>query len=118
LGDYSDGIERINIELSLNNKLRLVDALRDALNSNLPLHAMEENISRDELLGNRLTTAQEHLALIGARWQFLRGNLDMPVAEAMPRLIELGAIDGAYQHAKTGETLFSARLCDSRLVEN
>ena len=27
LGDYSDGIERINIELSINNKLKLVDAL-------------------------------------------------------------------------------------------
>ena len=85
LGDYSDGIERINIELSLNNKLRLVDALRDALNSNLALHAnaTDENISRDELLGNRITAAQEHLALIGARWQFLRGNLDMPVAQAL-----------------------------------
>ncbi len=106
LGDYSDGIERINIELSFNNKLRLVDALRDALNSNLPLHAIEETISRDELLGNRVSAAQERLALIGARWQFLRGNLDMPVAQALPRLVELGAIDGAYAHAKNGETLF------------
>ena len=28
LGDYSDGVERINIELSITNKLRIVEALR------------------------------------------------------------------------------------------
>ena len=31
LGDYSNGIERINIELSINNKLKLINEL-------LPLH--------------------------------------------------------------------------------
>ena len=29
LGDYSDGIERINIELSIQNKLRLLDTLTE-----------------------------------------------------------------------------------------
>jgi hypothetical protein len=27
MGEYTDGIERINIELSISNKLRLVEAL-------------------------------------------------------------------------------------------
>lgn len=38
LGDYSDGIERINIELSINNKLKLVDALQDFMVGDLPLY--------------------------------------------------------------------------------
>src|SRR5207237_6252963 len=36
LGDYSDGIERINIELSIRNKLRLTDALMDFLRGPMP----------------------------------------------------------------------------------
>jgi FAD/FMN-containing dehydrogenase len=31
LGDYTDGIERINVELSLANKIALCDALQEAL---------------------------------------------------------------------------------------
>src|SRR5690349_13848801 len=38
LGEYSDGIERINIELSLANKLRLLSELEILLSGELPLH--------------------------------------------------------------------------------
>ena len=39
LGDYTDGIERINIELSIRNKLRLADELAAFLASPLLAHA-------------------------------------------------------------------------------
>ena len=38
MGDYCDGIERINIELSLKNKLKLLDALGEFFAGELPLH--------------------------------------------------------------------------------
>ena len=39
LGGYSDGIERINIELSIRNKIALLDAVRDFLaGGDLPLY--------------------------------------------------------------------------------
>ena len=37
LGDYSDGIERINIELSIRNKLRILDAVAALLAGELPV---------------------------------------------------------------------------------
>jgi len=42
LGEYSDGIERINIELSIQNKLKLVDALEAFLQGDLPVQPDEE----------------------------------------------------------------------------
>src|SRR4029079_5131294 len=39
LGDYTDGIERINIELSLKNKIRLADELLQFIDSPLLGHA-------------------------------------------------------------------------------
>ncbi|MCH2222867.1 MAG: FAD-binding oxidoreductase, partial [Dechloromonas sp.] len=38
MGEYCDGIERINIELSTQNKLALCDALSEFLQGDLPLH--------------------------------------------------------------------------------
>src|SRR5712672_3400726 len=41
LGDYSDGIERFNIELSISNKLKLLAALSDFVCGELPLQQGE-----------------------------------------------------------------------------
>ena len=46
LGDYSDGIERINIELSLSNKIRLLDALEALLTATLPLASGSREVCR------------------------------------------------------------------------
>ena len=63
LGEYSDGIERINIELSLKNKIRLMDALEAFFSGELPLHQEAEQVSPQELLGSRVEQA---LALVRA----------------------------------------------------
>ena len=90
LGDYSEGIERINIELSIKNKLRLVDALQVLFKSRLPLHADDENISSDEIFGARIEQARECLAEVRARWSWLLANLEMPVAGAEAELAAIG----------------------------
>ena len=85
LGDYSDAIERINIELSIHNKLKLLAAMEGFLQSDLPLaHGDADLVPVTELLGDRVEQA---LALVSAtrrRWQWLHDNLDVPLSPQLP----------------------------------
>ncbi|HUX64053.1 DUF3683 domain-containing protein [Sulfuricella sp.] len=80
LADYSDGIERINIELSTQNKLKLLDALEEFIAGDLPLHRDDETLPDAELLGTRRETALALLRDSRKRWQWLLENLDAPYA--------------------------------------
>jgi FAD/FMN-containing dehydrogenase/Fe-S oxidoreductase len=90
LGDYSEGIERLNIELSIKNKLRLIDQLEHLVGTRLPLHADDENIAREEIFGSRVEQSRELLTATRARWRYLLDNLDRPVEEARTALTGLG----------------------------
>jgi len=57
LGDYSDGIERINIELSINNKLKLADALQAFMGGDLPLYEDDDTQVDQELLASKKAQA-------------------------------------------------------------
>ena len=87
MGDYCDGIERINIELSLHNKLKLLDALDEFFSGELPLYYQDDHqLGSAELLGNRAQQARELLSEVRARWQWLRDNLDAPQTQTPPNL--------------------------------
>ena len=75
MGDYCDGIERINIELSLRNKLRLCDALSRFLAGDLPLRAYEESVDKTDILGDRRDLALNAVNTVRERWQWLYDNL-------------------------------------------
>jgi len=77
MGDYCDGIERINIELSITNKLELADALTEFLQGELPLHAGDANLDAELLLGDRREQALELIAEVRAHWQGLLDKLDL-----------------------------------------
>ena len=80
MGDYCDGVERINIELSLSNKLKLITALQEFFGGELPLYYQDDaQLGDAELLGNRPQQARELLAEVGRRWQWLLQNLDAPL---------------------------------------
>ena len=81
MGDYCDGIERINIELSLANKIELADALAEFLKGELPLHAGDANLDPELLLGDRREQALETIAEVRGYWQGLLDNLDRHFAE-------------------------------------
>ncbi|MDP1996537.1 MAG: FAD-linked oxidase C-terminal domain-containing protein, partial [Gallionella sp.] len=82
MGDYCDGIERINIELSLKNKLKLLDALDEFFAGELPLHYQDDaQLGDTELLDNRPQAAQQLLADVRTRWQWLLDNLDAASSE-------------------------------------
>jgi FAD/FMN-containing dehydrogenase/Fe-S oxidoreductase len=71
MGEYTNGIERINIELSLKNKLQVLDGLEAFLTkSALPLGKNDEDyeIPSAEILGDRVQQALELIAKVRARW--------------------------------------------------
>ena len=82
MGDYCDGIERINIELSLRNKLRLCDALTDFVKGDLPLRFYENSVDANELIGDRREQALAFIAQVRQRWQWLYDHLDLSLPEA------------------------------------
>ena len=72
MAEYTDGIERINIELSLRNKLALCDALTEFFaRGDLPLGRQDDagEIPSAELLGDRLAQALALLSEVRALWQ-------------------------------------------------
>jgi FAD/FMN-containing dehydrogenase/Fe-S oxidoreductase len=111
MGDYCDGIERINIELSLHNKLKLLDELDEFFTGNLPLHYQDDaQLGDTELLGNRPQMAQQIIAEVRARWQWLRDNLDAPLTQTPPGLPLSGEVT-SFPHDKGGSrgvTVFDA----------
>ncbi len=84
LADYSDGIERINIELSIKNKLKLLPALQAFFQGALPLLRDDEVVPDEELLGDRRERALALLEGVQTRWSNLLNNLDSPCAEYHP----------------------------------
>ena len=72
MADYTDGIERINIELSLRNKLKLVTELEAFFaRGQLPLgkHDDASEIPSAELLEDRVAQALALLREVGTLWQ-------------------------------------------------
>ena len=94
MGEYTDAIERINIELSIENKLELLAELDRYLAAPLSLGKTDDldldRLSRDEIVGDRAEQARELLAYTHARWSYLLTHLDTPLAEALPELSRLG----------------------------
>ena len=69
LADYSDGVERINIELSIGNKLDLLAELETFFKGPLPLFEQEDDVTADpQLTEERRGRALELIARVRARW--------------------------------------------------
>ena len=99
LGEYSDGIERINIELSLANKLALLDELDTYFLGPLAVSAAGEPLASAEMLSGLPEAARQVIRDARERWQWLRHHLDdpvdspgSPVADHQPRTTVLAAL--------------------------
>ena len=95
MGEYTDGIERINIELSIRNKLQLVDELQAFFTKgNLPIGKSEDaegdDIPRAEILEDRVHQATELLQTVAARWSYLLTHMDTKLRDAKADLMALG----------------------------
>ena len=87
LGDYSDGVERINIEFSIKNKLVLLDALDDYLGADLPLYQYDEKVLAADLIGDRRARARALIARAKDRWQYLLAQLDTPLPQTRTDIV-------------------------------
>ncbi len=79
LGDYTDGVERINIELSIRNKLALADAVAAFVASpELPraLDADPEKRPEEETLAAKRVEAAALVDEVAARWSDLLARVD------------------------------------------
>jgi FAD/FMN-containing dehydrogenase/Fe-S oxidoreductase len=95
MGEYTDGIERINIELSIKNKLQLAGELRTYLSGgHLPLEksddATSDTVARDEIMGDRPEQAVALVEGVQARWNYVLANLDQRLVDVHHKLDELG----------------------------
>lgn len=79
LADYTDGVEHINIELSIANKLKLLDALAVFFAGELPLFEDEDTIADPAQLEERRQRALALIETVRARWQDYADNLDRPL---------------------------------------
>jgi len=85
LGDYSDGIERINIELSISNKIRLLETLADYFHGRLQVENDDSALSAEEIVGERRDAALSLIEQVHQRWQWLLDNLDQPLTDYTQR---------------------------------
>ena len=79
LGDYTDGVERINIELSLSNKLRLCDELAAFFAGSTLPHAWgpgDEARPGQEQIDAKVDEAQALVGTVRGRWQDLYDRVD------------------------------------------
>ena len=79
LGDYTDGIERINIELSIRNKLKLCEALATFFADSTIAHVWgpsDEARPAQELIDAKVEEAQALIAAIKARWKDLLDRIE------------------------------------------
>ncbi len=76
LGEYTDAIERINIELSIRNKIDLAQALAQRL-------AEAEDLDAGPDAAERRAAALELVGRVRTRWEFLLRSMDLAVADAV-----------------------------------
>ncbi len=90
LADYSEGIERINIEQSTKNKLRIVDAVLDYLDGEIPERRQAGDYEQSEesiaIFNAKVEAARELLEQVRKGWRRLLENLDAP-AEGFAELL-------------------------------
>ena len=94
LGEYTDAIERINIEFSLANKLALLDALAAYLAGKPRVGKIGDpdvdSLPHEDVLGDRPQLALDLITATRARWSWLEAHMDDPVAASLDRARVVG----------------------------
>lgn len=101
LAEYSEGIERINIEQSLKNKLAIIDAVADFFRSGLNQVAPHISDENDIIFRDKKSHVLSLLANCKEDWQFILNHLDNAGAAHLDLLD-----DAAKSALQKNETLF------------
>jgi FAD/FMN-containing dehydrogenase/Fe-S oxidoreductase len=91
LGDYSDGVERVNIEQSIRNKLRMIEAVEAYLAGDLAevraAPDFEASAEAEAILVAKRQAAAELLARVRTRWGMYLDHIDVP-ATSLAELLD------------------------------
>ena len=94
LGEYTDAVERINIEFSIANKLEMLDGFEAYLSATPRIGRTDdpetEGLPPGDLLGERPRLALEALRDVRRRWSWLLVNMDRPLASSLAELEAIG----------------------------
>ena len=109
LAEYSQGIERINIEQSIRNKLEIMTAIERYLDSAIPearnAEDYEDSAENTAILQAKQTSARDLVRAARDRWSRIAANLDAP-ADAHTQLLR----DAECPLIRGGDTLLDMML--------
>ena len=88
LAEYSEGIERINVEQSISNKLRLLDGIEDCLQTSRKQYVKADDES-GQILGSHFDSAIKTVGQVRERWTSLSHNLDAMATQHAAVLLEV-----------------------------
>ncbi|MEK7991354.1 MAG: DUF3683 domain-containing protein [Thiotrichaceae bacterium] len=107
LAQYNDEIERINIEHSTTNKVKIIDKVLEYLDSDMPelRQTDEEEIAdsaeNDVIVERKKQAARDHLQAARQRWISLMDNLDNP-----PESVKYSLLETTQQAIQPNDTIF------------
>lgn len=109
LAEYSAGIERINIEQSTRNKLRMIEAVLEYLSGELPelrqAHGYEASAENTAIIAAKKAVACDRLNEVRQHWTRILERLDDP-AELHKDLLDQDALS----RLRPGDTLLQLLL--------
>ena len=91
LAEYTEGVERINVHQSMQNKLKMIDAVLSCLGGDLPelrnVPGYEASEERTAIIDSKQAHAREHLLGVKSRWEALLAGFDRQASE-LPDLLD------------------------------
>ncbi|WP_044410013.1 DUF3683 domain-containing protein [Thiomicrospira microaerophila] len=93
LNEYNEGIERINIEMSMQNKIEIIDALEDYFKAEIKEYTLVDDFEDSQgdpaaYFKSKVDTTLAHLAQVKRKWQNLYNGLDQPAEQFLDLLDE------------------------------
>ncbi|VAW75059.1 FAD/FMN-containing dehydrogenases [hydrothermal vent metagenome] len=85
LADYSEGIERINIEQSIKNKLSIIESVQTFFENDIELWMRQENFDASpefkRIFDTKIIAGLAICAKIKSRWKSILHNMDLALTE-------------------------------------
>ncbi|UQB41809.1 DUF3683 domain-containing protein [Thiomicrospira microaerophila] len=93
LNEYNEGIERINIEMSLQNKVEIIDALEAYFNGEIKEYTLEDDFEDSQgdpaaYFKTKVDATLAHLSNVKRKWQAFYDGLDKPAEQLLDLMDE------------------------------
>ncbi|SFR63223.1 DUF3683 domain-containing protein [Thiomicrospira sp. ALE5] len=93
LNEYNEGIERINIEMSLQNKVEIIDALEVYFNGEIKEYTLEDDFEDSQgdpaaYFKTKVDATLAHLSNVKRKWQAFYDGLDKPAEQFLDLMDE------------------------------